>query len=562
NTGSGAWGSSYARGSTYFQGVSWTNGIVNYASDCLRLSEGGTDSHFGGSSTHQSHIDINITFIIDSQNPRRMTPPKGLYISGRAFNINFQYPSSSTFCAPSTWPQLVLSGSGPGPVVYYSHTAFDLGGDARGDADGRPESGERIELAVTLINQGNATAEGVVGILSTSDPDVTIQDYFNTWADIPGGATQDNLGNFVFDIKSNLAQDKTVTFTLTVSANGTGEMISTFEVPIYVQNQVQINAPGNLAATVQNNNTVQLTWQDNSDNEEGFKIERQIGSGNWNEIATTGANIKSYTDTGLTGGQAYSYRVRTYLLLANSDYSNEASVTLPLVIFTEISTSLPGTDFSAATWGDYDNDDDLDILLAGRGDSGSIAKVYRNDGGAFTDIAAPLAVVSDGADRWMEWGDYDNDGDLDILLTGSGLQGPTSKIYRNDNGNFVDLNAGLTGVYHSSVAWGDYDNDGDLDVLLTGWDGGDRIAKIYRNDAGKFLNISAPLTPVDFSSVAWGDYDNDGDLDILLTGTPDGASGLTKIYRNDHGNFVDIAAPLVGVSGSSVAWGDYDNDGD
>ena len=85
----------------------------------------------------------------------------------------------------------------------------------------------------------------------------------------------------------------------------------------------------------------------------------------------------------------------------------------------------------------------------------------------------------------MAWGDYDNDGDLDILLTGDhGSGGRVAKVYRNDGGGtFTDIGAGLTGVYDSSVAWGDYDNDGDLDILLTGYSGSGKVAKVYRNDA-------------------------------------------------------------------------------
>ena len=211
--------------------------------------------------------------------------------------------------------------------------------------------------------------------------------------------------------------------------------------------------------------------------------------------------------------------------------------------FTEISTNLPGVYYSSVAWGDYDNDGDLDILLTGGNVSGLISEIYRNDGnGIFTDIDADLAGVYMGS---VAWSDYDNDGDLDILLTGGDGTGSAniSKIYRNDpgaNGSrvFTDIQAGLTGVYISNVAWGDYDNDGDLDILLTGTVVANttEISKIYRNDPGPngsrvFTDIQAGLAVVECGSVAWGDYDNDGDLDILLTGGSSG--GISKIYRNN-----------------------------
>ena len=121
--------------------------------------------------------------------------------------------------------------------------------------------------------------------------------------------------------------------------------------------------------------------------------------------------------------------------------------------------------------------------------------------------------------------------------------------------SFVDITAGLEGARHSSVAWGDYDNDGDLDILLTGYTSSEVISRVYANDAGTFTDITAGLEGVWHSSVAWGDYDNDGDLDILLTGIT-GSGYISRVYANDAGTFTDITAGLEGVRYSSVAWGD------
>jgi uncharacterized repeat protein (TIGR01451 family) len=109
-----------------------------------------------------------------------------------------------------------------------------------------------------------------------------------------------------------------------------------------------------------------------------------------------------------------------------------------------------------------------------------------------------------------------------------------AKLYRNDGGVFVEsgpADDALPGVSTSSVAWGDYDNDGDLDILLTGATGSP-VARVYRNEGGVFVAIDAAFTGVSYSSVAWGDYDNDGDLDILLTGAT--GSPVTRLYRNEE----------------------------
>jgi len=240
------------------------------------------------------------------------------------------------------------------------------------------------------------------------------------------------------------------------------------------------------------------------------------------------------------------------LLLCNNTFTQP---------FVDINAGLIGVRVGSAAWGDYDNDGDLDILLTGWDNIEEYSIVYRNDNGIFIDINAGLTPVAYGSD--IAWGDYDSDGDLDILLSGRiDNVNRISKIYRNDNGNFIDINAGLYGLSGSSVAWGDYDNDGDLDILMTGWDGSTRNTKIYRNDGAIFTDINANLVGVTVGSVAWGDYDNDEDLDILLTGYDNTTLRNAKVYRNDNGSFTDINASLQGVEASSAAWGDYDSDGD
>ncbi len=223
--------------------------------------------------------------------------------------------------------------------------------------------------------------------------------------------------------------------------------------------------------------------------------------------------------------------------------------------FTNINAGLPGNSEGSAVWGDYDNDGDLDILMTGYS-----SKIFRNDNGVFTDINAGLALLFFGN---VAWGDYDNDGDLDILQTGSpdGNNG-SSIIYRNEAGVFTNINAGLTGVYFSNQVWGDYDNDGDLDILISGETNYSRVSKIYRNDAGIFTEINAGLETITDGGIAWGDYDNDGDLDILISGRDYLNRAVAKIFQNNAGVFTNINAGLTGVSESNVAWGDFDNDGD
>jgi uncharacterized membrane protein YeaQ/YmgE (transglycosylase-associated protein family) len=232
-------------------------------------------------------------------------------------------------------------------------------------------------------------------------------------------------------------------------------------------------------------------------------------------------------------------------------------------IFEDTGANIIGLRYSTLSFGDYDNDGDLDLVVAGYDGSNCVSRIYRNDNGVFIDINAGLTGVTSSS---LSWGDYDNDGDLDLALSGDTTLGFVSKIYRNDNGVFTDINAGLTGVCHAGVSWGDYDNDGDLDLAIAGWTetGSENTSKIYRNDNGIFTDINAGLIGLTHVSLSWGDYDNDGDLDLLIAGNTGAGntSNVTKIYRNDNGIFNDISANLIGLGWSSVSFGDYDNDGD
>jgi hypothetical protein len=235
--------------------------------------------------------------------------------------------------------------------------------------------------------------------------------------------------------------------------------------------------------------------------------------------------------------------------------------------FVPVTSNLPILNSGSGRWGDYDSDGDLDLLVSGRevGSSAQITAIFRNDGGTLTDIGAGLVDLYGGV---LDWGDYDNDGDLDFVVSGwDAGNNIRTFIYRNDdNGTFVDINAGVIGVTSGEADWGDYDNDGDLDLLILG--GADfpelETTRIYRNDGNDvFVESGIALQDMDRGSVAWGDYDNDGDLDILLTGRLSDPPLLTLLYRNDgNGTFTLIDAGLQDLYDGQGRWADYDQDGD
>ena len=86
--------------------------------------------------------------------------------------------------------------------------------------------------------------------------------------------------------------------------------------------------PSNLAATTISSSQINLVWQDNSNNETGFKIERKAGAGGtYAQIGTVGANVSAYSNTGLTANTTYYYQVRSYSAAGNSNYSDPANAT-------------------------------------------------------------------------------------------------------------------------------------------------------------------------------------------------------------------------------------------
>jgi hypothetical protein len=212
----------------------------------------------------------------------------------------------------------------------------------------------------------------------------------------------------------------------------------------------------------------------------------------------------------------------------------------------------------AAAWFDYDNDGDLDIYLVNNGAN----KLFRNDSaGVFTDVTSgPLGDASWGMGLGLA--DYDNDGDMDVYV--ANYDNTANVLMQNQGGGvFVDVTTPVLECALSSygAAWGDYDNDGDLDLYVTN----EGPNNLLRNDAGSFTDVTvSPLGDAGYGrSAAWGDYDNDGDLDLYLVNW----DGANRIFRNDGDEFTvgpGCACPVTSDvrEGFSTAWADYDKDGD
>ncbi|MEP7345300.1 MAG: CRTAC1 family protein [Gemmatimonadaceae bacterium] len=218
-------------------------------------------------------------------------------------------------------------------------------------------------------------------------------------------------------------------------------------------------------------------------------------------------------------------------------------------------------------WADYDGDGDLDLFVGFRGASN---RLYRNDAGSFVDVGTSAGLVVPFETRAAAWGDYDGDGDPDLFLGFADAPGARTRLYRNDGGRFTDvapaLALDLDGTARQPV-WIDYDQDGDVDLFVAFRD---RPNRLFRNDGGRFTDVTSATGVGDTRKTVgavWFDMDQDGDLDLFVANQDGDTDGL---YRNDGGHFTDVA-PALGIDnpgrrsdigGVGPAVGDFDNDGD
>lgn len=221
-------------------------------------------------------------------------------------------------------------------------------------------------------------------------------------------------------------------------------------------------------------------------------------------------------------------------------------------------------------WVDFDNDGDKDLFVTSvNGEN----KFFRNEGNLlFTDITATCGLFTNDLYTYgASFGDIDNDGDLDVFISNRDVTTANQHnyLYRNDNGFFVDISAtsGITLGNQLSFcsSFFDYDNDGDQDIYVSN-DKYAQINRLYQNDGfGNFTDvsvISGAGIAIDAMSTTIGDYNNDGWFDIYITNT---TGGNFHLRNNGDGTFTNVASS-VGTAFYSIGWGavflDADNDSD
>ena len=228
-----------------------------------------------------------------------------------------------------------------------------------------------------------------------------------------------------------------------------------------------------------------------------------------------------------------------------------------------------------ASFGDIDNDGDLDVFICNRDDVtfNQYNYLYRNDGGTYVEITSSAGInLGNQVSFTSAFFDYNNDGYQDIYVAND-KEANINRLYENDgDGTFTDVSltsgAGIA-IDAMSTTIGDYNNDGWFDIYVTNTTGGNQI--LNNNGDGTFTNV-APFIGVAFESIAWGavflDADNDSNLDLYVSGIFDGSvpSLLPSAFYENQGDDTFAIPSGIGFSGDiltsfSNAIGDFNNDG-
>jgi len=256
--------------------------------------------------------------------------------------------------------------------------------------------------------------------------------------------------------------------------------------------------------------------------------------------------------------------------------------------------------YGSITWGDIDGDGRMDLVYTGntnsRRDPVIRTEILRNAGDivfieppeeentppsvAYVTRYTPTSLSGDLAQSQTVWDgstlarDLDGDGRLDLVIVGrDNIDNVKTHLFQNTFGGTYEFEQrqALGGILIGAIEALDIDNDGDTDLVLSGQSlDGTVIGLLLRNDPSlrgnnvipfRFTEEALPFDPVSYGSIDAGDYDNDGDMDLLVAGRLANNENVTKVYRNESGQFVE-AANLAALNFGRARFADLDSDGD
>ncbi len=256
-----------------------------------------------------------------------------------------------------------------------------------------------------------------------------------------------------------------------------------------------------------------------------------------------------FSTIGVVGSSGFARYSGAFTVLAEKDPFFKSS-------FTTVTALSNGS----SVFGDVDGDGDFDLHLTGNNGSSNQSKLFLNNGaGIFSDAGVSFINLSSSA---ADFGDLDDDGDLDLVLSGNNGTTQYTFTYGNDGtGNFNSLSSwGGTNYGDIKVAY--INDDNYPDILQTGNSGTAKFTDIYFSDGNGTFNSVTSLSEFENSSIAVGDVDNDGYIDVLVSGY-DGSVYTTQLFTGTGTEDLDqVSFNFEDTYYNRSHIADFDGDGD